>query len=208
MLQDTISWITPITTGLLGIAGICALLAIVTAVVRYFINGEHSSQDRSALTGRVIHVFGYIAVFCLLLGGGGQLADSVMNNAASNQIKNEAGTSWTPSGVNNGNRYNNLGDMLADSANKQAQNGPGLGEAMHDALIYSPLSSALTGVEPVPEDSALAIDKTAAARGEALIKSSITDAIMKHFQQQQESDKPKVGYILDSYYSGFEALKK
>lgn len=117
-MDESVAFLQPITTAILGIGGICAAIAIISAIIRYFLY-QHDDEIRRPLKARFVHVFGFIGAFGVILGGVPKFVTAIMQNSASQQIQNEAGSSFVPNSFSqNGSNYSNLGEALGGTEQK------------------------------------------------------------------------------------------
>ena len=117
-MEESLAFLQPITTALLGIGGICALLALIAAIIRYFFY-QHDEQHTRPIKARVVHVFGMIAAFGLITGGVPKLVEQLTQNSTSQQILNESGSSMLPDSIAGKETYkfSNLGEAMENLSN-------------------------------------------------------------------------------------------
>lgn len=111
-MKDSLAFLQSIPDILLGIGGICAIIAIIVAVLRYFAY-EHDEEDTSTLKIRFMHVCGMIAAIGVVVGGGSKLGQQITQNGISNQIQADAGSGFLPDGVQSSTpHYDSMGDLI------------------------------------------------------------------------------------------------
>lgn len=111
MGQSALEMISAITPLMLGLAGICACIALAMALGRYFMY-EHGNDDLQPASKRITHVFGFIAAIGFVSVGGMNLAKKWATDPTINPSINGAGSSLVPEGAAKGNSYSNIGDLI------------------------------------------------------------------------------------------------
>ena len=113
MGTQALEFLKTLTPAILSIAGVCAAVAIVAAVIRHFMY-EHGSDDYQPLAKRFTHVFGFLAAIGFVSIGGVRVADRIASsNAISGVVTSKAGSSLLPEQLSGGSKSaSNLGDLL------------------------------------------------------------------------------------------------
>lgn len=118
-MEETLNFLQPICTAVLGFGGICAAIAIIASLIRYFFY-QHDDEDRKPLRARFIHVFGLLGAFGVIVGGAPKLITSLTQNNTSQEISKNTGNSFVPNGVNEKTPgYSNLGEALENMQNEE-----------------------------------------------------------------------------------------
>lgn len=151
MGQSALEMISAITPLMLGLAGICACIALAMALGRYFMY-EHGNDDLQPASKRITHVFGFIAAIGFVSVGGMNLAKKWATDSTINPAINGSGTSLVPEGAAKGNSYSNLGDLI------MSQTGT------HDDIIDTINNGAKTLLENVPTGADGEVRKEAAQK--------------------------------------------
>ena len=115
MGQTALEMISTITPLMLGLAGICACIALAMALGRYFMY-EHGNDDLQPASKRITHVFGFIAAIGFVSVGGMNLAKKWAADSTINPSIDGSGTSMVPEGAAKGNSYSNIGDLIMGEA--------------------------------------------------------------------------------------------
>ncbi len=111
--QDLLSSLTP---ALLGMAGVCAAIALVMALMRHLLY-EHGNDDLQPASKRVTHVFGFLAAIGFVAGAGSSAATQWSKNQALNPAAGGGGSSLLPSGIQGASSYSNIGDLIMANTN-------------------------------------------------------------------------------------------
>ena len=115
MGQSALEMISAITPLMLGLAGICACIALAMALGRYFMY-EHGNDDLQPASKRITHVFGFIAAIGFVSVGGMNLAKKWATDSTINPAIGGSGSSMVPEGAAKGNNYSNIGDLIMGQA--------------------------------------------------------------------------------------------
>lgn len=113
MGHEALNYISSLTPLLLGMAGVCACIALAMALGRHFLY-EHGNDDLQPLSKRVTHVFGFLAAIGFTAVGGTHLATRWAASEDLNPAVSGSGTSLLPTSLatSSGKTATNLGDLL------------------------------------------------------------------------------------------------
>lgn len=123
-----------VTPALLGIAGVCAAIAIVMALMRHLLY-EHGNDDLQPASKRVTHVFGFLAVIGCVAGAGTTAATKWALSPTLNPATS-GGTSLLPSSIRDAGSYSNMGDLIMSHTNPNKTDFiQQLGDAIYNGII-------------------------------------------------------------------------
>lgn len=150
MGASALNMINQITPLLLGLSGICGLIALVMALGRHFLY-EHGNGDLQPVSKRITHVFGFLFAMGFIPVIGVNLAGKI----AASSTPGQTGSSLVPADAARGNSYSNIGQLIMSQTHPNEGKGwlegvlDGIGETL--GAIGTAIVTGLSNADPTTQ---------------------------------------------------------